>query len=392
MTLNILTLATLFPHAAAPNFGIFVERQTAALAKREGVDVTVVNPIGLPPFPLDRHPRYAALRGLPRQERWRGLDVYRPRFRLIPGLPDRNPAAIARAVLPLVRELHAERPFDLIDAEFFYPDGPAARLVASELGLPYTVKARGADIHHWGRREGSRAAVLEAAQEAAGLLAVCRALKDDMAALGMDAGKIAVHYTGCDQEEFRPVDGSAVRARLGIDGPVIATLGALIERKRQDLVIEALAWLPDVTLLLIGKGEREADYRALAQACGVESRVHFVGAVPHDALPEGLSAADVLVSPSDSEGLANAWVESLACGTPVVVSEAGGARELVSSDIAGRVVPQEAGAIAAAVRELLAEKPDRTAVRATVERFSWDRNGAELETFFREIIGHPGSG
>lgn len=386
MTLRILTLATLFPNAAAPNFGVFVERQTAALAAREGVEVTVVNPIGLPPFPLDRHPRYRALRELPRHERWRGLDVHRPRFRLLPGLPDRNPAAIARAVLPLVRDLHAKRPFDLIDAEFFYPDGPAAQAIAGALHLPYTVKARGADIHHWGRREGSREAVLEAARGAAGMLAVCGALKDDMAALGMPSDGITVHYTGCDQTRFRPVDGTGLRARLGIDGPVIATLGALIERKRQDLVIEALAALPGVTLLLIGKGEREAAYRALPQAQGVADRVHFVGAVPHDDLPEWLSAADVLVSPSDSEGLANAWVEALACGTPVVVSEAGGARELVANAVAGRVTAQEPGAIADTVRELLADKPDRAAVRATVERFSWDRNGEELEGFFRRVL------
>ncbi|WP_420607935.1 glycosyltransferase [Novosphingopyxis sp.] len=391
MTLNILTLATLFPNAGAPNFGVFVERQTAAFAARAGCDVTVINPVGLPPFPLSRHPRYRALRGLPKRETWHGLDVHRPRFTLLPGLPGRNPRAIARAVLPLARRLHAARRFDLIDAEFFYPDGPAARLIARELGLPYTVKARGADIHHWGTRDGSRAAVLEAAERAAGLLAVCGALKADMVALGMDESRITIHYTGCDQQRFRPFEGGEVRAKLGIDGPIIATLGALIQRKRQDLAIEALAALPGVTLLLVGKGEREADYRALAEERGVASRVRFIGAVPHDALPEWLCTADVLVSPSDSEGLANAWVEALACGTPVVVSEAGGARELVTSAAAGRVVAREPGAIADAVRDILAAPPARTDVRTVVERFTWERNGAELEVFFQDVLSRVGS-
>ncbi len=385
--LNILTLATLFPNAAMPNFGVFVERQTAALAARDDVRVTVVNPVGLPPFPLSLHPRYRALRKLARREQQRGLDVHRPRFTLLPRLPDRNPAAIARAVLPLARRLHAETPFDLIDAEFFYPDGPAARIIAQALALPYTVKARGSDIHHWGVRPGSRGAVLQAAGDAAGLLAVCGALKADMAALGMEVEQITVHYTGCDQARFCPVDATPLRARLGLDGPVIATLGALIDRKRQDLVIAALAALPGVTLLLIGKGERAAAYRALAEKHGVADRVRFVGAVAHDDLPAWLSAADVLVSPSDSEGLANAWVEALACGTPVVVSAAGGARELVTSDVAGRVVAQEPGAIAEAVRAILAAPPARTDVRPMVDRFAWERNGAELEAFFRAVLG-----
>ena len=49
--MRILTLATLFPNAARPNFGIFVERQTAALAAREGVEVTVISPQAVPQSP-----------------------------------------------------------------------------------------------------------------------------------------------------------------------------------------------------------------------------------------------------------------------------------------------------------------------------------------------------
>ena len=79
-------------------------------------------------------------------------------------------------------------------------------------------------------------------------------------------------------------------------------------------------------------------------------------------------------------------MEALACGTPVVISEAGGARELVTSDVAGRVVPQDPAAIAGAVRDILAMQPARANVRAAVERFSWARNGQELEAFFRRTL------
>jgi len=78
--LNILTLSTLFPSAASPNFGIFVERQTAELAGRGEANVTVINPIGLPPWPLNLHRKYASLKDLPEHEAWRGLEVHRPRF------------------------------------------------------------------------------------------------------------------------------------------------------------------------------------------------------------------------------------------------------------------------------------------------------------------------
>jgi len=125
--LNILTLSTLFPNVSAPNFGIFVERQTAELANRPETSVTVINPIGIAPWPLRKLAQYRALDALAEHEEWRGLDVYRPRFKLIPKIGGaNNPQRIADAILPLVKTLHEKAPFDLIDAEFFYPDGVAA--------------------------------------------------------------------------------------------------------------------------------------------------------------------------------------------------------------------------------------------------------------------------
>jgi glycosyltransferase involved in cell wall biosynthesis len=386
--LHILTLATLFPNAAQPNFGIFVERQTAELARRDGVAVTVVNPIGLPPWPLTRRAPYAALADLPLHEQWRGLNVHRPRFTLIPKLGGaRNPASIARALLPLIRRIHAQRPIDLIDAEFFYPDGPAAMHLAEAIAVPFTIKARGADIHYWGAQRGCTEQILAAAQAAAGLLAVSAALRADMAALGIDPNKIRVHYTGLDQSRFRPSDQSALRAELGIDGALLISHGALIARKNQALTIAALPELPDVQLLLAGSGPEEANYRALAARLGVADRVHFLGNVPHDDLPRYLAAADVSVLVSQSEGLANAWVEALACGTPVIISAAGGARELLTDPVAGRIVDPNSSAIVAAVRAILADPPPPQAVAATVRHFRWQANGDQLFSFFRDICG-----
>ena len=66
----------------------------------------------------------------------------------------------------------------------------------------------------------------------------------------------------------------------------------------------------------------EARYRALAQRLGIADRVHLMGPVANADLPMLYRAADVVVMPSASEGLANAWVEALACGTPIVISKA----------------------------------------------------------------------
>lgn len=384
--LRVLSIATLFPDAARPNFGLFVEKSLRALAAQPGIELTIVAPVGLPPFPLSLHRRYRALRDLPRAEPWNGLTVLRPRFTLIPRYGARfNPAAVARTVLAATRG----RRFDVIDAQFFYPDGPAAMRVADALGLPFSAKARGADISHFGHDPATGSQVIEAGAKAAGLLAVSGAMRGDMAAIGIDAQKVTIHYTGIDAARFHPGDRAAARASLGMDdAPAILTVGALIARKGQALVIAALPALPDVHYWLAGAGEEEARYRALARELGVEARVHFLGPVANADLPQLYRAADAVVMPSASEGLANAWVEALACGTPIVISDAGGAAELVTSPRAGRIVERTPQAIAEAVQALLAAPPAPADVASSLgDRFDWVRNGRELADHLRRCAG-----
>jgi glycosyltransferase involved in cell wall biosynthesis len=371
--MRVLTLSTLFPDAERPTFGVFVERQTLELA-RAGAEVEVVCGVGAPPWPLALHRHYGRARRLPREERWKGLRVHRPLFRVLPGLPAGSARALAAAVLPLVRELRPE----VIDAEFFWPDGVAAMHLSRATGIPFSIKARGSDIHFWGRQTTIRRQIVEAAKAAHGLLAVSVALKGSMTELGMPAEKIRVHYTGIDLDRFRPADRAAAKAALSVEGPLLVSAGALIALKGQRLALEALAELPGATLILIGDGPERGALERLANSRGLSQRVRFLGNRPHEELPGLLAAADAMVLPSEREGLANVWLESLACGTPLVISDVGGAREVVDRPEAGRLVAREPGAIAAAVRELIAAAPDAEAVRAAAERFSWQENGETL--------------
>ena len=392
-TRRVLTLSTLWPNAAHPRFGTFVARSIEALNEQTHWQPTVINPIGVAPLALGR---YGALKQAAVSGEENGIAVHRPTFRLIPKVGGRlNPRAIVRAVLPLARELHAETPFDLVDAQFFYPDGPAAMELAKALGLPFSVKARGADIHHWGARDYGRAQLLETAEAAAGMLAVCDALAEDMAALGMDRQRITVHYTGLDRDRFRPLGHTQLRNRIGealgvpiaTEDRLLVTLGALIPRKGQGCVIKALAGIEQGRLLLIGRGEDETSLRALARTHGVADRVHFCGMVDHDLLPPVLSAADAMVLPSSSEGLANAWIEALACGTPIVITDVGGAREVVTGPAAGVIVARNTAAIRDGIHLVLDRPRNPQDVAATVARFDWRENGRALGAYYDRLVG-----
>ena len=392
--LRILSLSTLFPAPPRPTFGKFVEGQMRAVVDRGDTDLVIVNPLGLPPWPLVQREPYRTLATCPPMSQLGTATVHHPRFRTLPLLgADRNPARIADAVLPLVRRLQAERPFDLVDSQFFFPDGPAAMRIAAELGVPFAIKARGSDIHYWSTRPVALAQMREAADAASGMLAVSEALRRDMSALGFPGQQIGVHYTGLDHARFRPAPRAemrrAIAERFGlpVDGPLLLTPGALIAIKGQALAIEALSGLPDAHLALAGTGGDEAVLRALADRLGFTGRVHLLGQVSHDVLPGLMAAADVVVLPSEREGLANVWIEALACGTPLVIPDIGGAREVVRSPEAGRIAARSPAAIAAAVRELLDGRVDQATVAANAARFSWDANASELVAFWRRVAG-----
>jgi glycosyltransferase involved in cell wall biosynthesis len=382
--LRVLTLSTLFPDATRPGFGIFVERQTQALAAQPEVEVHVVAPVGLPAWPFSLHPHYRPRTWLPPRETWHGLDVRRPRFRVRPGRGAHLAAKeLARTIALGLTQ--ADFGFDVIDAEFFWPDGVAAMQLAERFGTPFCVKARGSDIHHWGGVPLVREQILAAAQAAGGLLAVSEALKRDMAALGMAEEKIRAHYTGIDLERFRPVDRAAAKRRLGVEGPLIVSAGNLVPLKGHRLVVEALAQLPGVTLLIAGDGPEAAALESAIASAGLPDRARLLGGVAADEMPALLGAADLMVLPSEREGLANVWIESLACGTPILISDVGGAREVLDRPQAGRIVERDPGAIARAAREMLASPAQPQAVRAAAERFSWERNGRELAEHLRRI-------
>ena len=383
--LRVLTLSTLFPDAGRPTFGVFVERQTLGLAAHPGVELRVVAPIGLPPFPLDRHPRYRGIAALPAMEAWKGLTVYRPRFPVVPVVGGRfAPVLMARALLPLLRRIRAEFPFDVIDAEFFYPDGPAAAALGKALGVPVSIKARGSDIHHWADRAGCRRHIVAAGQAAGGLLAVSAALRRDMIALGLPGEKIRVHYTGVDLDRFRPADRAAAKAALGVDGPLLLSVGYLIERKGQQLAVAAMPALPGATLLIVGQGPARAALEAQIASLGLQGRVRLLGALPHEALPALFAAADVMVLPSATEGLANVWVEALASGTPIVTADVGGAREVVDRPAAGQLAARDPVSIAAAIRHILSDPPTQADVRTVAEGFTW---GANTDALYDHLTG-----
>jgi glycosyltransferase involved in cell wall biosynthesis len=386
--LRVLTLSTLFPDASRPNFGIFVEKQTLSLAGRPDVEVRVVAPRGIAPWPLSQLSRYADLRDLPAQERWKGVPVDRPAFTAIPGTRGRmHTAMLERALVPVLEDIRRAFAFDLIAAEFFFPDGPAAVALGHRFNVPVAITARGSDVHYWGHAPRVAQQVIAAGQSADALFAVSEAMRGDMIALGMPGDRIEPVMTGIDLDRFHPRDRAQAKARLGVTGPLVASLGALIPLKGHDILIDAVSSLPGVNLWIAGQGPERARLEARIAGHGASDRIRLLGAIPHDEVPLLAAAADVMALASEREGLANAWVEALASGTPIVIPDVGGARQLVAP-ATGRVAERTPTGFARAIAALLADPLDPNAIRETVAGFSWAANSAQLHATYRRLVDH----
>lgn len=194
------------------------------------------------------------------------------------------------------------------------------------------------------------------------------------------APRLRVAYNGCDAEHFRPATSrDAVRASVSFapGRRYMVFCGSVIERK--GITELATAWRsfaprhPNWQLVIVGPIVSKA--LAVELLAAGPTSVRLVGRVPSDDVPYYLQAADGYVQPSHTEGIANATMEAMAVGLPVITTGAGGQGELVRHGENGWLVPvHDAPAVAQAMAELAGE-PERAwsygrqARAAVIERF-----------------------
>ena len=161
--MKVLTFSTLYPNAARPAHGVFVETRLRQLLASGEIQSSVVAPVPWFPFTHPAFGAYAAQARAPRAETRNGIDVLHPRFPVLPKIGmTLAPFLLYRAVRPLVERVRRERGFDLIDAHYFYPDGVAAAMLAR--------RSRCSGGHHGARqrRQPDRAIPLSASHDPLG--------------------------------------------------------------------------------------------------------------------------------------------------------------------------------------------------------------------------------
>ncbi|MEP7185979.1 MAG: glycosyltransferase [Rhodanobacter sp.] len=393
--IRLLVFSSLYPNAAQPRHGVFVEERLRHLVDSGRITATVVAPVPWFPFRSPMFGAYAAYASVPEEEERYGIKILHPRYPVIPKIGmNVAPFLMFRALLPVLRRLKTNgTAFDLIDAHYFYPDGVAAARLGAALELPVVITARGSDVTWIPRYRRPRQQIIWAAECADAVVTVSQTLKGKVAALGVSPGKITVLRNGVDLERFGPRDRVVARAKLGLTGPVWLAVGNLVELKGVHITLAALAKIPDVTLLIAGRGPEEARLRQLADRLNVATRVRYLGVIPHAELSEYYNVADAMLLASSREGMPNVVLESLACGTPVVAAPFEGATELLNAPEAGEVAAQRSGeAIASAWLRLRDRAPTRAATRAIAEQLGWQPVVEAQQALYAQVLSAAGGG
>ncbi len=388
--MRLLVFSTLYPNAAMPQHGVFVENRLNAFLRKYSADVKVIAPVPWFPYQNDTFGRYGAWARAPQREIRNGVEIFHPRYFIPPKIGMKYaPHALVRCLRKAVSDLaHEGWECDVLDAHYFYPDGVAAAAVAKEIGKPLVITARGTDINLIPNEAGPCRAILDAANRADAVITVAEALKDELVALGAPAEKISVLRNGVDLERFTPRNREKDRTALGVSGNVIVSVGHLIDRKGHDLMIDALRDIPGATLLIAGEGEKRRALDTQAERFGLADRVRFLGAVPHEKLGIVYNAADILALASSREGWPNVLLEAMACGTPCVATPVWGSREVIRAPEAGRLASgRSAAAMAAAINSIFNDPPDRAATRRYAANHSWEGTINGMATIFNDLAG-----
>jgi glycosyltransferase involved in cell wall biosynthesis len=231
------------------------------------------------------------------------------------------------------------------------------------------------------------------------IIAVSRAELGSMAHHINDLDKVRVIPNGIDPSRFEDLpDPGPFREARGIEGPMVLYVGRLAVNKRMEYVLQAMPDLlkdePDLKLVIAGPDDGAGDdWRALSQELGLEDSVRFEGWLPEEDMVSAFTAADVFVLPSDWEAFGIVLLEAMACKTPCICADRGGAPEVVVDGETGYVATYgEPDAWKSSLAKLIGDpdlrrKMGEVGRKRALEEFSWSSIVDRIEVVYNDVTG-----
>jgi len=214
----------------------------------------------------------------------------------------------------------------------------------------------------------------------------------------LGATNIQLVHDGIDTTIFKKKEDTNYRQKAGIskDAIVITFVGRLIYAKGVQDLISAFSRIkdtaPEVKLLIVGDGPYRAELENLAQQTDCHGSILFLGQRNQDEVIDVLSATDIFVNPSYSEGLPTSVMEAASISIPIIATDVGGTREIITTDKTGILIKAgDVGQLAEELCRLLANAELREKLgenaRIFVERkFNWDKITGEYIKLYTSLV------
>ncbi len=382
--MNLVYVTHAYPRSEGDIAGAFIERLAIALRHR-GHTIRVIAPSDrgrggddeLHGIPISRV-RYAS--GKRETLAYTGTMVESARS--LTGAV--GAANLVRAQAAKMKRLCRMEPVDIVHAQWWVPGGVSAWWARLK-DVPYAITVHGTDVRLLERSRFARVLARRVFRGAAAVTAVSTYLAERVARVaGIDSNDITVQPMPIEVSRFD---------RTSQGGAGIVSVGRLTKQKNLGVVLQAMARLRerniDVPLRLIGDGPERENLTAQTRQLNLSGQVAFVGEVEPSRIPEAVGDADVSVFTATQEGFGLAAAESFMLGIPVVALEAGGGvKDVVPNTGAGRLVQDNATAVASAIAELLNDETARPlAVQKGIElkrRFEPDAVAAVYESVYHD--------
>lgn len=393
--MKIAVLTSLYPSAVRPYEGIFAERRWKRMRLR-GHEVSVTQPLPRAPLSFGKQ-EWAEIGRMKAREDRGGVVVERPRYLHVPGRARANAKAFAQTGVR--RLLRRGRP-DVVVADYAWPASAAAGPLA-KLGIPLVVSGRGSDVLQVAGEAGLEVELATNLRMAGHWCAVSRDLLVEMDRLGERPDHGVLVPNGVDLDLFRPRDRAEARASLELpEKPwVCLVVGHLIERKDPMLALDAWhTWRrgenANSLLVFVGDGPLAEPLDREIRQRGLSDQVRRIPRLSPEELARWYAASDALLLTSWREGRPNVVLEALACGIPVLATEAGGTSELLVGLDGMLADSRDPGRLAELLGETLAhplETAGRGVLRDHARRFTWDNGLEALEACLAAAIAEGAS-
>ena len=284
---------------------------------------------------------------------------------------------------------------DVIHAQHIW----VAPFAAAKTGLPYIITAHGTDLMGFKKDERYHPYAMEGINKAYKVITISKQVHEDVKELyGVGEDKLFLNPNGFDDSifHFRQADRKEMLKKFGIPDKftkIVSFVGKFTDFKGIDVLIKAADVVkmkhPDVAFALAGDGLLRTDMEELAHELELDN-IFFLGHQDQNTIADLYSIAELSVVPSRVEPFGLVAIEAMACGTPVVATNAGGLPDFVHDKV-GRLVEMNdmLGLAYAIIDELEAgtkTTKGRVAALSAIENYSWRKTLQNVVKLYKNAL------